>query len=133
MGELRTPVGIEKVGQISVNVKELPRAVAFYRDALELPLVLDTPGMAFLDCGGTRLMLSVPTASEFDHPGSVLYFTVRDIAAAHAALVERGVPFRRGPHCIARLAERDVWMAFFSDPEGNTLALMSEVESPAAF
>ena len=133
MGEERALVGIERLGQVSVNVKQLPRAVAFYRDALELPLILDTPGLAFFDCGGTRLMLSVPTGGEFDHPGSVLYFTVRDIEAAHAALVAKGVPFLRGPHCIARLGERDVYMAFFADPEGNTLALMSEVDAPAPY
>jgi methylmalonyl-CoA/ethylmalonyl-CoA epimerase len=133
MGEERAPVGIETLGQVSVNVKQLPRAVAFYRDALELPLILDTPGMAFFDCGGTRLMLSVPTGAEFDHPGSVLYFTVRSIEAAHAALVAKGVVFRRGPHCIARLADRDIYMAFFTDPEDNTLALMSEVDSPAPY
>jgi predicted enzyme related to lactoylglutathione lyase len=133
MGEQRTPVGLERVGQVSVNVKQLDRAVAFYRDALELPLLLDTPGMAFFDCGGTRLMLSVPTSAEFDHPGSVLYFAVADIEAAHAALVARGVSFRRPPHCIARLGERDLYMAFFTDPEGNTLALMSEVDAPAPY
>lgn len=133
MGEERAAVGIEALGQVSVNVKELPRAVAFYRDALELPLVLDTPGMAFFQCGATRLMLSVPTGAEFDHPGSVLYLTVRDIQASHAALTARGVSFLRPPHCIARLDERDLYMAFFRDPEGNTLALMSEVDAPAPY
>lgn len=133
MGEERAAVGIEALGQVSVNVKQLPRAVAFYRDALELPLVLDTPGMAFFQCGATRLMLSVPTGAEFDHPGSVLYLTVRDIEASHAALAARGVSFLRPPHCIARLGERDLYMAFFRDPEGNTLALMSEVDAPAPY
>lgn len=133
MGEERAAVGIEALGQVSVNVRQLPRAVAFYRDALELPLVLDSPGMAFFQCGATRLMLSVPTGAEFDHPGSVLYLTVRDIEASHAALAARGVSFLRPPHCIARLGERDLYMAFFRDPEGNTLALMSEVDAPAPY
>nr|MCU0232384.1 VOC family protein [Acidobacteriota bacterium]MCU0254962.1 VOC family protein [Acidobacteriota bacterium] len=123
MGEASGPVGIEALGQVSVNVKQLPNAVPFYRDVLELPLELETPGMAFFRCGATRLMLSVPGAGEFDHPGSVLYFTVRDIEASHAALAARGVSFLRPPHCIARLGERDLYMAFFRDPEGNTLAL----------
>jgi methylmalonyl-CoA/ethylmalonyl-CoA epimerase len=89
--------------------------------------------MAFFQCGATRLMLSVPTGAEFDHPGSVLYLTVRDIEASHAALAARGVSFLRPPHCIARLGERDLYMAFFRDPEGNTLALMSEVDAPAPY
>jgi predicted enzyme related to lactoylglutathione lyase len=27
---------------------------------------------------------------------------------------------------VARLPDREVWLAFFDDTEGNTLALMSE-------
>lgn len=63
---------------------------------------------------------------EFDHPGSILYFAVDDIRRMHQALVARGVTFRKDPHLIARLPDRDVWMAFFDDTEGKTLALMSE-------
>ena len=44
----------------------------------------------------------------------------------HEALKGRGVTFRKAPHLIAKLADREVWMAFFDDTEGNTLALMSE-------
>lgn len=130
MGDAAIPVGIERLGQVSVNVKDLPRALAFYRDLLGLPLALETPGMAFFDCGATRLMLSVPTSREFDHPSSVLYFSVPEVGAAHEALAARGVTFRRPPHCVALLGDRELWMAFFLDTEGNTLALMSE--RPAA-
>jgi methylmalonyl-CoA/ethylmalonyl-CoA epimerase len=31
------------------------------------------------------------------------------------------------PHLIAKLPDHELWMAFFRDPEGNLLALMSEV------
>jgi predicted enzyme related to lactoylglutathione lyase len=71
-------------------------------------------------------MLGVPENADGDHPGSVLYFTVSDIQASHDALEARGVTFRQAPHLIARLADREVWMAFFEDTEGNTLALMAE-------
>ena len=49
-----------------------------------------------------------------------------DIRQSHQLLVSRGVTFRQDPHLIARLPDREVWMAFFDDTEGNTLALMSE-------
>jgi predicted enzyme related to lactoylglutathione lyase len=74
-------------------------------------------------------MLDVPGDKEFDHPGSILYFAVDDIQHSHQQLVSRGVEFRRDPHMIARLADREVWMAFFHDTEGNTLALMAEVRT----
>jgi methylmalonyl-CoA/ethylmalonyl-CoA epimerase len=56
----------------------------------------------------------------------VLYFRVDDIAQAHAALKERGVPFADEPHLVARMPDHELWMTFFTDSEGNTLALMAE-------
>ncbi|MFN8582391.1 MAG: VOC family protein [Gemmatimonadaceae bacterium] len=116
-----------RVGQIAINVRDLARAVAFYRDALGLPLLFEVPPkMAFFSCGPVRLMLSLPETPAYDHPGSILYYMVEDIAASHAAMVERGVAFETPPHLIARMPDHELWMAFFKDPEGNTGALMSE-------
>jgi methylmalonyl-CoA/ethylmalonyl-CoA epimerase len=85
------------------------------------------PPLAFFDCGGVRLMLTVPESAEHDHPVSILYFRVADIAAAHAELTSRGTRFEGVPHPVARLPGHELWLAFFGDGEGNTLALMSEV------
>jgi len=84
------------------------------------------PKMAFFDCGGVRVMLSLPEGAEFDHPGSVLYYTVDDIHAAAAALAARGVVFDAPPHIVARLPQADLWMGFFRDPDRNVLAIMTE-------
>jgi predicted enzyme related to lactoylglutathione lyase len=70
-------------------------------------------------------MLS-PPEPEFDHQGSVLYFAVEDIKATHTALTSAGVKFRSDPHLVAKLPDREVWLADFEDSEGNILALMSE-------
>lgn len=119
--------GLSRIGQVAMRARDLERAVRFYRDTLGLAFLFTAPPkLAFFDCAGTRLLLDVAEDPEFDHAGSILYFTVEDIGAAHAALVERGVAFRREPHLVAKLPDREVWMAFFDDTEGNTLALMSE-------
>jgi predicted enzyme related to lactoylglutathione lyase len=116
------------IGQIAVNIHDLDRAVAFYRDSLGMRLLFQVPPkMAFFDCGGVRLMLSLPEEAEFDHPGSILYYKVDDLQATYQALRDRGVGFLREPHLIARMPDHELWMAFFKDSEGNTLALMSEV------
>jgi len=115
------------IGQIAMAVKDLNRAVAFYRDALGMRFLFQVPpGLAFFDCGGVRLMIEVPPEKEFDHPGSILYCKVDDIDRAYADLRSRGVDFRDAPHLIAKLPDHELWMAFFSDGEGNTLALMHE-------
>jgi predicted enzyme related to lactoylglutathione lyase len=122
-----TATGLSRIGQISMNARDIERAVAFYRDVLGLRFLFRAPpALAFFDCDGQRLLLDQPADKEFDHPGSVLYFNVADISATHQLLVSRGVTFRREPHLVAKLPDREVWMAFFSDTEGNTLALMAE-------
>lgn len=121
---------LRSVKQVSVNTRDEARAKAFYRDVLGLRHLFDAPpAMSFFDCGGMRLMLSRPEKEEFDHASSILYFEVDDIRGVHRALAAKGVKFRDQPHMVARLADREVWLCFFEDGEGNVLALTSE---PAA-
>ena len=119
--------GLARIGQIGVTVHDLDRAVAFYRDRLGMRFLFQVPNLAFFDCDGVRLMLGLPERPEHDHPGSILYFAVGDLSAAHATLTARGVAFLDEPHLIARMPDHELWMAFFTDTEGNSLALMSEV------
>lgn len=118
---------LSTIGQIAMPVKDLARAVAFYRDQLGVRFLFQAPpGLAFFDCGGVRLMLSAPENGDFAQTGSVLYFAVDDMDRAYEDLAARGVAFDGGPHLIARLPDHELWMAFFRDTEGNTLALMHE-------
>jgi methylmalonyl-CoA/ethylmalonyl-CoA epimerase len=109
-----------------MTAKDVTRATAFYRDRLGIRFLFEFPNLSFFDCGGVRLMITTPEKPEFDHPGSVLYFTVTDIETAHRDLAAKGVEFVDAPHLIAKLPDHELWMAFFKDSEGNTLALMEE-------
>lgn len=119
--------GLNRIAQIAINVQDLKRATAFYRDVLGLPLLFEVPNLAFFDCGGIRLMLGRAEKPEFDHPGSILYYQVNDIRAAHADLVRQGVTFEDAPHVVAPLGANDLWMTFCHDSEGNLLALTAEI------
>ena len=121
------PAPISSIGQIAIATPDVPRALAFYRDALGLEYRFEAGQLAFLGCGGVRIMLSSPESPELDHPSSVLYFRVDDIHAARAELAERGVPFVDEPHLIAQMPDHELWMTFFRDPDGNLHGLMSEV------
>ncbi len=110
-----------------MHVVDLDRAVVFYRDTLQVPFLFQVPGLAFFNCGGVRLMLDKPEGAEVAAGNSVLYFKVADIQAEARSLVARGVKLEGDPHVIAKLPDHDLWMVFFRDPEGNLLALMSEV------
>ena len=120
--------GISRIGQIAINAHDVERAANFYQDAMGLKLLFKAgPGLAFFECGGVRLMLTRPEKPEFDHPSSILYFSVPDIQTAHASMKEKGVKFEDEPHLIARMPNHDLWMTFFHDSEGNLLGLMSAV------
>jgi catechol 2,3-dioxygenase-like lactoylglutathione lyase family enzyme len=118
---------IENLGQVAIRARDLPASVAFYRDVLGLDYLFEAGPLAFLMCGDVRIMLSRPEAEEFDHPSSTLYFRVADLQTAYADFKDRGVAFVDEPHLIAKMPDHELWMAFFRDPDGNLMGLMSEV------
>jgi len=56
---------IQKIGQIGIPVKNLDRAIPFYQEQLGLPLLFNNDTMAFFDCNGVRLLLSIPENEQF--------------------------------------------------------------------
>jgi catechol 2,3-dioxygenase-like lactoylglutathione lyase family enzyme len=128
MNQQAPSVTLSEIGQIAINVHDLERAVTFYQTTLGMKLLFRAPSLAFFDCSGVRLMLTIPETLEFDHPASVVYYKVADLPGAYAALVARGVKFDAPPHLIEKMPDHDLWMAFLRDSECNLLGLMSEVQ-----
>lgn len=119
---------IQKIGQIAIPIKNLERAIEFYKDVLGLPLLFNTENMAFFECNGQRLLLSLPEKDEFANSSSVIYFQVEEIKKSVERLIEKGVSFIDQPHVVAKMGNTETWMVFFNDTEGNTHALMCEVQ-----
>jgi predicted enzyme related to lactoylglutathione lyase len=120
---------IQNIGQIAIRARDLPAAVTFYRDVLALEYLFEAGTLAFFTCGDVRLMLGVPENDAVDHESSTVYFRVPDLQGAYEELIERGAQFVDEPHLIAELPDHELWMAFFRDPDGNLMALMSEVKN----
>jgi methylmalonyl-CoA/ethylmalonyl-CoA epimerase len=73
-----------------------------------------------------RLLLDkTRDAANFRAQGCI-YFRCADIALTVDTLEKRGVTFTHRPHRIAKMDDHDLWMAFFQDPDGHTLAIMQE-------
>ena len=121
-------LALTQIGQIALTVHDIPRAVAFYRDTLGMPLLFEMPNMAFFMCGGIRLLLGLPEKDQPETFSSILYYKVDDIQGAFATLRSRGANALKEPHMIARMADHDLWLAEFRDPDNNAFALMSEVK-----
>jgi methylmalonyl-CoA/ethylmalonyl-CoA epimerase len=116
-----------RVAQVAITVEDLERAKGFYGQVLGLPHLFDAPpGLAFFQCGETRLMLSRPEGPE-SPARTILYYAVDDIEAAFRAMHGQGASFEEAPRKIAEVAGKAVHLAVCSDGEGNLLGLMSEV------
>ena len=117
-----------KVGQLAIPVEDFEKGVAFYRDTLGIPFLFSAPPqMAFFNCGGVRLLVGVMPAGQTAQRGSAIYFNVGDIHSVHSTLENSGVLFQQKPHMVHRTPTSELWLAEFKDPDGNQLALMSEV------
>lgn len=126
------PVNPSHIVQIAVPVRDIARAKHFYAETLSLPHLFDAPpGLSFFQCGQTRLMLSQPEGPE-TAGSSILYYSVPDAAEAARTLAAEGVAFEEDARRIARVGDKDIWLAIARDSEGNLFGLMSEQELPAA-
>ena len=118
---------VTALGQVALTVSDVGRSTTFFRDVVGLRFLFAAgPSLAFFDVGGVRLMLTAPEGGVSPGGGSVLYFKVDDILASFAELRARGLEFVDTPHLIAPMPDHDLWMVFFTDPDGNSLALMAE-------
>jgi catechol 2,3-dioxygenase-like lactoylglutathione lyase family enzyme len=103
------------------------RARGFYEGTLGLRLAADEPSALVFDAGGT--MLRVQKVRELaPHPFTALGWEVRDVTAEVRALSACGVAFLR----VAAIEQDEdaIWsapggarVAWFKDPDGNTLSL----------
>ena len=103
------------------------RARRFYETTLGLRVLSDDDFALALDAGGTMLRIQ-KVAAFTPHPFTALGWEVTDIAAAAAELARRGVELERYPGLDQDAA--GVWrapsgarIAWFKDPDGNTLSL----------
>lgn len=131
MATTATPVALGPIGQIAFVVKDMAKAVPFFRDTLGMTFLFEGMNgkLAFFDCGGTRLMVDALEEAQ-GRGNAVLYFKVDDIHGSAATLKEKGVTFESEPHLIHRHPDgAEEWMGFFNDPEGNLLALMSVIRT----
>jgi catechol 2,3-dioxygenase-like lactoylglutathione lyase family enzyme len=104
-----------------LGVKDVNRAIEFYRDRLGLSLASTFEGFAFLGTTGATLVLSEPLAraSHSMIGATEVVFSVADVRAAYDALRARGVEFTVAPRQVAG----PMWAANFRDPDGHGLSI----------
>src|SRR5258706_15325970 len=107
---------LSEIGQISLPISDLEKAVTFYRDTLGLKHLFSAPpGLAFFACGTVRLMLSRPESEEAERFSAALYFKVAVIEAAAAGPKKRRATFEAAPHLVAPHRKHEYRMGGFRD------------------
>ena len=107
-------------------VEEYEACVAFYRDALELRTMFDTPDLTCFDFGGSYLMVERVDGDD-DRYGrgamstypTCLRMNVPDVRACADALVRKGVEVDYQQHEWGSVAK-------FVDPAGNLCAFKDD-------
>lgn len=117
-------VDIGRIGQIAISASDVDRAEDFYAVKLGLRKLFRFGDLLFFDCAGIRLLIE--KAHGALKPCATIYLRCPDLALAMGELRQRGVSFTQDAHLVAEMADHDLWMAFFDDPDGNSLALMQE-------
>ena len=113
-----------------IPVRDLAAARAFYVGTLGLPVTDENPFAVVLNAGGTVLRLTQVDDLR-PQPFTIAGWVVPDIGAAVDALAGRGVTFTRYEG-MDHQDEKGIWttpggdrVAWFKDPDGNTLSLTS--------
>jgi predicted enzyme related to lactoylglutathione lyase len=119
-------LGLGRIEQITITVKDIASAEAFYEGTLGLRKLFAQRNLLIFDAGGQRLLVGTAENGEEPSASTTLYFRCTDLAACIAQLEERGVQFVAEPELVTRTAAYDLWLAFFRDPDGNSLALIAE-------
>jgi len=119
-------LNLSHIGQVSRGVSDVDRAEEFYGTKVGLRKMYRFGDLTFFDCAGVRLLLEKTRDGAKPQSGGVIYFRCADIALTVAELKRRGIVFTYEPHRIAKMDDHDLWMAFFDDPDGHTLAVMQQ-------
>jgi catechol 2,3-dioxygenase-like lactoylglutathione lyase family enzyme len=120
-------LNLSYIGQIALGVSDVDRSEQFYETVLGLRKLFHFGDLTFFDCAGVRLLLEkARDGASAATNSSTIYLRCADIAVAVKELRGPGLAFDGEPHRIARMDDHDLWMAFFRDPDGHSLALMQE-------
>ena len=121
---------ISKIGQLAITVSDTDKALAFYRDILGLQFLFSpSDGLAFLQCGETRIMLSTPQGAGEVAKNSIAYFYADNIFSVYDNALVKGALGERKPELAAQMPDHELWIGFLKDPDGNLVGLMEEVRN----
>ena len=118
---MRQNMQLSQISAIMLGVRDLPLALAFYKEKLGLEVIMQEPQLALLQCGTVILGLSRGHIHSAPHVvgATEVVFQVETVRAAHKAMTAQGVSFATEPHQATPMD----WVAHFRDPDGHLLSI----------
>jgi lactoylglutathione lyase len=124
----------DHVDYVMVNVSDMSRSVAFYRDVLGLKLKLESPGWSEFETGTTTLALhgAPAPAAESGHRGEPVAgtcsigFNVPDVQKAYDELKAKGARLVMPP---MRREEEGIILSVCLDPDGLPVAIAQSLQA----
>jgi methylmalonyl-CoA/ethylmalonyl-CoA epimerase len=112
---------ISRISAVMLGVRDVPAAVAFYKDKLGLPVIMQEAGLALLQCGTVMVGLSRGHVRDEAHIAGAteVVFAVPSVRGAIRELAARGVVFLSEPREVTPTD----WAAHFRDVDGHLLSL----------
>jgi len=120
-----------KLANVILQVKDLERSTAFYKEALGLKQTGSVEGeFAFFDAGSASLAIR-ETGRKVDPGDTEVVFEVPDVLEAFETLKSHGIVFSQPPRSVTGNQTSDLFATDFRDPDGHVLSITSWVPRPA--
>ena len=126
-----TDVKIKQMAYVILYVKDIEKALPFYRDTLGLKVRVAEKGWAELETGNTTLALhneepGKSTTRGYGQPN--ICFAVDDVFATYEALKAKGVKFESEPKTVCEAPDKTGKSCDFHDPDGNFMSIFAYVK-----
>jgi len=112
---------ISGITAVMLGVRDIPAALAFYRDKLGLAVIVQESQIALMQSGAVMLGLSRGHAQSAPHIAGAteVVFRVENVRAAQQALAAKGVAFLGEPRQVTPTD----WASHFRDVDGHLLSI----------
>ncbi|HME12549.1 MAG TPA: VOC family protein [Candidatus Acidoferrum sp.] len=112
---------LSQITAVMLGVRDIPAALAFYRDKLGLKVIMLESQIALLQCGTVMLGLNRGLAQAAPQVvgATEVVFRVESVRAARTALIAQGVAFLDEPRQVTPTD----WVAHFRDVDGHLLSI----------
>ena len=112
-----------RVSHVILRIDDMDRSIAFYRDRVGLPVLMESSEFSFLDGGSVRIALNAVVDPRPDDSMTEIVLEVDDIDHTYRELARRGVAFEVEPRVVTSDGFRSLVATHFHDPDGHLVSI----------